>query len=52
VGEIRNTFKIIVGKPEGKTTRKTYIGVDAWIILKWILGNRVGECRLDSSRSG
>jgi hypothetical protein len=31
---MRNTFKIVVGKSEGKK----HIGVDGRIILEWILG--------------
>jgi hypothetical protein len=37
MGEIRNEYKILVGKPEGKTTSEDQ-GVDWRTILKWILG--------------
>jgi hypothetical protein len=36
-GEMRNVFKILVGKPEGKNHSEE-LGVDGWIILEWILG--------------
>jgi hypothetical protein len=48
--EIRNAYIILVGKPEGR--RPQDFGVDGKIILKWILGNRVGGCGLDASGSG
>jgi hypothetical protein len=34
--EMRNAYKILVGKPEGKRPLK--IGVEGKIILEWILG--------------
>jgi hypothetical protein len=37
LGEKRNAYRLLVGKPEGKeTTRKTKTEV-GWIILGWIL---------------
>jgi hypothetical protein len=35
--EIRNAYKILVGKPEGKRTLSGNLGVYRKIILKWIL---------------
>jgi hypothetical protein len=37
VGEMRKVYKILVGKPEGKNHSEN-LGLDARIILKWILG--------------
>jgi hypothetical protein len=37
MGEIRNAYKILVGKPERKRDHAEYLGVDGKIILKWIL---------------
>jgi hypothetical protein len=34
MGELRNAYRILVGKPE--TTTKTQV-VGGWTILKWIL---------------
>jgi hypothetical protein len=37
-GEKRNAYRVLVGKPKGKTTRKTYLLVIVErIILRWIL---------------
>jgi hypothetical protein len=36
-GEMRNAYKILAGKPEGKIPFESP-GVDGSIILKWILG--------------
>jgi hypothetical protein len=50
MGEMRSTYKIVVGKPEGKHPlgRPRH----KWgIILKWIL-NGTGQCGPDSSGSG
>jgi hypothetical protein len=47
---MRNSYKILVGKPERKNHSED-LGVDGKIILEWILGNWVGRCRLDSSGS-
>jgi hypothetical protein len=46
--EMRNAYKIFVGKPEGKNYSED-LGVDGRIILDWILENRVVSCRLDAS---
>jgi hypothetical protein len=40
-GNIRNTYKFLVGKPEGKR------GIDGRPILNWTLGKWVGGCRMD-----
>jgi hypothetical protein len=40
MGETRNVYKILVGKSERKKLMED-LGVDGWIILKWILGKRV-----------
>jgi hypothetical protein len=37
MGEMRNSYKISIGKPEGKRPLEKP-GVDGRIILKWILG--------------
>jgi hypothetical protein len=39
--EMRNAYKILVGKPEGKDHEED-LGMDGRIILEWILG-RVGN---------
>jgi hypothetical protein len=36
IGEMRNMYKILVEKPEGKHLEDP--GIDGRIILKWILG--------------
>jgi hypothetical protein len=36
-GEKRNVYRLLVGKPEGKTTKEDK-DVGGWIILGWILG--------------
>jgi hypothetical protein len=52
IREMRNTYKILVGKPEGKRPSED-LGVDGMIILKRSQGNRVEKCsRLDSHGSG
>jgi hypothetical protein len=39
MGEKRNAYRLLMGKPEGKeTTRKTKI------ILRWIFRNRLRRC--------
>jgi hypothetical protein len=52
MGEMRNAYKILVGKPEGKRPlgRPRCRGDD--IIRMDLWGNRVGRCELDSSGSG
>jgi len=35
MGEERGVYKVLVGKPEGKKSRRD-LGVDGWIILGWI----------------
>jgi hypothetical protein len=37
MGEMRNAYDILVGKPEGKR-HSEYLGVGEKIILEWILG--------------
>jgi hypothetical protein len=37
MGEIRNAYKIVVGKYEGKNYSED-LGVDGRITLEWILG--------------
>jgi hypothetical protein len=37
MGEIRNAYNILVGKPEGKDHTEN-LGIDERIILKWIFG--------------
>jgi hypothetical protein len=37
MGEMKNTYHILVGKPEGKNHLED-LGVDGKIILEWILG--------------
>jgi hypothetical protein len=37
MGEIRNAYKILVGKPEGKNHSEN-LSVDGRIISEWILG--------------
>jgi hypothetical protein len=36
-GEMRNAFRILIGKPGGKNHSED-LGVDSGIILKWIFG--------------
>jgi hypothetical protein len=37
-GEMRNAYRILVGKPYGKISLEDLDGVDGKIILEWILG--------------
>jgi hypothetical protein len=52
-GKVRNAYKILVGKPEGKSHSED-LGINEKIILEWILGKQRGEvrCRLEASGSG
>jgi hypothetical protein len=36
IGDMKNTYKFLVGKPEGKNHLES-LGVNGRIILKWIL---------------
>jgi hypothetical protein len=38
-GEMRNTYRILVGKPEGNKEDQDVVG---WIIVKWILEREDG----------
>jgi hypothetical protein len=40
VGEGRNMYRVLVGKPEGKGHLKDQ-GVDGMVGLEWILGRKV-----------
>jgi hypothetical protein len=42
MGQVRNSYKILVGKPEVKDHLKV-LGIDGKITLKWILGKRDGK---------
>jgi hypothetical protein len=37
MGEIRNTYKILVGEPEGRCLSEV-VGVGGRLILEWVLG--------------
>jgi hypothetical protein len=50
MGEGRNVYRVLVGKPEGKNHLKDQ-GVYGRMGSKWILG-RLGECGVDSHGSG
>jgi hypothetical protein len=52
IGEMRNVRKILIGNPEGKGRDHLEYIVEGRIILKFMLGNMVEECGLDSSRPG
>jgi hypothetical protein len=45
---IRNTYKTLVGKPEGKEILRN-LEIDGSTILKLILGNKVEGCGLNLS---
>jgi len=47
--ETRNTNKILVGKPEGRSHSK-YLDIDGRIILERIVENRVGSFGLTPAR--
>jgi hypothetical protein len=53
MGQGRNLYGVLVGKPEGKN-RLEYQGVDGRMGSKWTLGRLVGgeECGVDSPGSG
>jgi hypothetical protein len=38
MGQIRSTYKVLVGKPEGKRYHSEVLDVDGKKILEWILG--------------
>jgi hypothetical protein len=43
VGEMSNTYKILVGKPEGKSGHSEDVSVDGKVILDWILEKSGGN---------
>jgi hypothetical protein len=51
MGEGRNMYRVLVGKPEGKSHLEDK-GVDGRMGSKWILGRLVGGCGVDSPGSG
>jgi len=51
MGEMRNVYAVLVGKPAGGDHLED-LCIDERIILKWILGSRVGRCWLGSCGSG
>jgi hypothetical protein len=51
MGEVINTYEIMVGKPKGKRTLRN-LGVDMRIILEWPLRKRVRSCGLIWLRIG
>jgi hypothetical protein len=50
MGEMRNAYKILVAKAKGRENSED-LGVDANIILEWILENRMRRCGRESSVS-
>jgi hypothetical protein len=50
-GDMKNAYKIFIGKPEGKRPRED-LGIDGIIIIEWILGKQGEKCELDSCGSG
>jgi hypothetical protein len=42
MGEERKVYKVLLGKPEGKSHLKDK-GVDGWIGSEWMLGRAAGE---------
>jgi hypothetical protein len=51
MGEGRNVYRGLVGKPEGKDHLKNQ-GVDGRMGSKWTLGRLVGGCGVDSPGTG
>jgi hypothetical protein len=51
MGEGRNVYRVLVGKPEGKRPLEDQ-GVDGRMGSEWTLGRLVGGCGLDSLGSG
>jgi hypothetical protein len=51
MGEGRNVYRVLVGKPEGKIHLKDQ-GVDGRMGSKWTLGRLAGGCGVDSPGSG
>jgi hypothetical protein len=47
MGEGRNVYRVLVGKPEGKDSSEDQ-GVDGRMGSKWTLGRQVGGCGVDS----
>jgi hypothetical protein len=50
MGEERNVFKVLVGKPEGDHFKEQ--GVHERMGSEWILGRFAGGCEVDSTGSG
>jgi len=48
LGDMRNAYKIFVGKPEGMNHLED-VNIDGKIILKWILKNMVRRCGRNSN---
>jgi hypothetical protein len=51
MGEGRNVYRVLVGKPVGKDHLQDQ-GVDGRLGSKWTLGRLAGGCGVDSSGSG
>jgi hypothetical protein len=51
IGEGRNVYRVLMGKPEGKVHKKNQ-GADGRIGSKWTLGKLVVGCGVDSPGSG
>jgi hypothetical protein len=51
MGEGRNVYRVLVGKPEGKNNLEDQ-GVDGRMGSKWILRRLAGGCVVDSPGSG
>lgn len=51
-GEVKNSYRIFIGKPTKARDHSKDLGVDGMIILTFLLENMVGGCGLDSSGSG